>query len=123
MTTTTMIDIRQPDDWHLHIRDGEFLPDLLKHTSSQFARAVIMPNLKPPVVNVEMALQYRQRIVAALPTGSTFRPLMALYLTDNTSTQEVLRAKEAGMIGFKLYPAGATTNSDAGVTEIGRAHV
>ena len=120
MTTTTMIEIRRPDDWHLHIRDGEFLPDLLKHTSAQFARAVIMPNLKPPVVNVEMALQYRQRIVAALPTGSTFRPLMALYLTDNTSTQEVLRAKEAGMIGFKLYPAGATTNSDAGVTDLSK---
>lgn len=118
MTTTTMIEIRRPDDWHLHIRDGEFLPDLLKHTSAQFARAVIMPNLKPPVVNVEMALQYRQRIEAALPAGSSFVPLMTLYLTDNTSAQEVLKAKEAGMIGFKLYPAGATTNSDAGVTDL-----
>ena len=122
MTTTTMIEIRRPDDWHLHVRDGEFLPDLLKHTASQFGRAVIMPNLKPPVATVQMALEYRQRIEAALPSGSSFTPLMTLYLTDNTTAEEVSKAKDAGIVGFKLYPAGATTNSDAGVTDLARCH-
>lgn len=118
MSSIDILEICQPDDWHLHVRDGEFLPDLLKHTASQFQRAIIMPNLKPPVTTAEMAMAYRQRIISALPKGSTFDPLMVLYLTDNTSPEQVKRAKEAGVVGFKLYPAGATTNSDAGVTDI-----
>lgn len=118
MSSIDILEICQPDDWHLHVRDGEFLPDLLKHTASQFQRAIIMPNLKPPVTTAEMAMAYRQRIISALPKGSAFEPLMVLYLTDNTSPEQVKRAKEAGVVGFKLYPAGATTNSDAGVTDI-----
>ncbi len=118
MNSMNTLEICQPDDWHLHVRDGEFLPDLLKHTASQFQRAIIMPNLKPPVTTAEMAMAYKNRILAALPKGSSFEPLMVLYLTDNTSPEEVKKAKEAGVVGFKLYPAGATTNSDAGVTDI-----
>jgi dihydroorotase len=118
MSPVNTLEICQPDDWHLHVRDGEFLPDLLGHTASQFGRAIIMPNLKPPVTNADMAVAYKNRILNALPPGSNFEPLMVLYLTDNTTAIDVKRAKEVGVVGFKLYPAGATTNSDAGVTDI-----
>jgi len=118
MSSVNAIEITRPDDWHLHIRDGEVLADLLKHTASQFERAIIMPNLKPPVTTAEMAAAYKKRILAALPVGSSFTPLMVLYLTDNTSADEVKKAHQEGVVGFKLYPAGATTNSDAGVTDI-----
>ena len=118
MSSVNAIEITRPDDWHLHIRDGEVLADLLKHTASQFERAIIMPNLKPPVTTAEMAAAYKKRILAALPVGSSFTPLMVLYLTDNTSADEVKKAHQDGVVGFKLYPAGATTNSDAGVTDI-----
>ena len=111
----------RPDDWHLHLRDGEALRAVLPHTARQFARAVVMPNLKPPVTTTEMAAAYRQRIIAALPEGASFEPLMVLYLTDNTKPDEIHRAVDSGIVhGVKLYPAGATTNSDAGVTDIRR---
>ena len=114
------IQLIQPDDWHLHIRDGEVMKDVLADTARQFARAIIMPNLKPPVTTVELAKAYRSRIEANLKSLgiSGFTPLMTLYLTDNTSADAVRKAKAEGIIGFKLYPAGATTNSDAGVTDI-----
>ena len=121
----TRITITRPDDWHLHLRDGEPLRAVLPHTAKQFARAIIMPNLRPAVTTVEMALAYRARILAALPTAlqSAFEPLMTLYLTDNTEPAEIIRAKESGAIhGVKLYPAGATTNSDAGVTDIAKCY-
>ena len=118
MSEIKTIEITKPDDWHLHIRDNEFLPDLLKHTASQFSRAIIMPNLRPPVTTVDLANAYKARIKASLPTDSLFEPLMVLYLTDNTSALEVKKAKEHGVVAFKLYPAGATTNSDAGVTDL-----
>lgn len=117
--------ITRPDDWHLHLRDGEQLRAVLPHTAKQFARAIVMPNLKPPVVTVDMALAYRNRILAALPVDckASFEPLMTLYLTDNTSPAEIERARESGVIqGIKLYPAGATTNSDAGVTDLSKCH-
>ena len=123
---TSVITITRPDDWHLHLRDGEQLRAVLPHTAKQFARAIIMPNLRPPVVTVEMALAYRARILAALPAAlqSNFEPLMTLYLTDNTPPAEIARAKDSGVIhGVKLYPAGATTNSDAGVTDIAKCYV
>ncbi len=110
---------RRPDDWHLHLRDGDALAAVLPFTARQFARAVIMPNLNPPVTTVAMASAYRQRILAALPRGVSFEPLMTLYLTDSTSGEEIRNAKASGIvIGAKLYPAGATTHSDAGVTAI-----
>jgi len=113
------LNITRPDDWHLHLRDGEVLADLVPHTSRQFARAIIMPNLTPPVTTTEMATAYRQRILDAVPEGHQFEPLMSLYLTNNTPADEVIRAKDSGIVhGFKYYPAGATTNSDAGVTDI-----
>lgn len=121
----TSITITRPDDWHLHLRDGEQLRVVLAHTAKQFARAIIMPNLKPPVVTTDMALAYRARIQAALPETlqSGFEPLMTLYLTDNTPPAEIIRAKESGVVqGVKLYPAGATTNSDAGVTDIAKSY-
>ncbi|MER0216966.1 MAG: dihydroorotase [Nitrosomonas sp.] len=121
----TSITFTRPDDWHLHLRDGEQLRAVLAHTAKQFARAIIMPNLRPPVVTVEMALAYRARILAVLPAAlqSAFEPLMTLYLTDNTPPSEIIRAKESGVIhGVKLYPAGATTNSDAGVTDIAKCY-
>jgi dihydroorotase len=121
----TSITITHPDDWHLHLRDGEQLRAVLPHTAKQFARAIIMPNLKPPVVTTDMALAYRARILAALPAAlqSGFEPLMTLYLTDNTPPAEIIRAKESGVVhGVKLYPAGATTNSDAGVTDIAKCY-
>jgi dihydroorotase len=116
---TTTLRIRQPDDWHLHVRDGASLRSVIGFTAAQFARAIIMPNLKPPVTTAELATAYRQRILDALPPGSKFQPLMTLYLTNRTEPAEVDRAKATGFVhGFKLYPAGATTHSDAGVTDI-----
>jgi dihydroorotase len=115
----TSLTIRRPDDWHLHLRDGDALRAVVSHTAAQFARAIVMPNLKPPVTTTAQALAYRQRIIEALPPGSKFEPLMTLYLTDRTDPAEVDKAKASGAIhGFKLYPAGATTNSDSGVTDI-----
>jgi dihydroorotase len=111
--------LRRPDDWHLHLRDGEALRAVLPFTAARFARAIVMPNLKPPITTTEQALAYRGRILDALPAGMQFEPLMTLYLTDRTSPAEVDRAKASGLVhGFKLYPAGATTHSDAGVTDI-----
>jgi dihydroorotase len=120
----TQIEMIQPDDWHLHIRDGEVMKDVLADTARQFARAIIMPNLKPPVTTVELAKAYQLRIESNLKSlGITsFTPLMTLYLTDNTSADEVRKAKVAGIVAFKLYPAGATTNSDAGVSDIQRCY-
>jgi len=115
----TSLTIRRPDDWHLHLRDGAALRAVLPHTAAQFARAIVMPNLKPPVTTTARALEYRRRILDALPSGSKFEPLMTLYLTDRTDPSEVDQAKASGAVyGFKLYPAGATTNSDSGVTDI-----
>jgi len=113
------ITITNPDDWHLHVRDGDALRAVVPHTVAQFARAIIMPNLKPPVVNTELAQSYRDRVMAALPAASDFQPLMTLYLTDKTSAKEIQRAKSSGIVfAVKYYPAGATTNSDSGVTDI-----
>jgi len=118
MTTLTL---RRPDDWHLHLRDGDALAAVLPHTARQFARAIVMPNLKPPVTTTAAAADYRARILAALPAGLHFEPLMTLYLTDRTEPAEIVRAKASGIVhGCKLYPAGATTNSDSGVTDIRR---
>jgi len=111
--------ITRPDDWHLHLRDGALMQSVLPDTARQFARAIVMPNLRPPVTTTALALEYRQRILAALPAGMKFEPLMTLYLTDNTSAEEIRKAKASGVVhAVKLYPAGATTNSDAGVTDI-----
>ncbi len=113
--------ITRPDDWHLHLRDDEALKAVLPHTARQFARAIVMPNLKPPVTTVAQAAAYRDRILAALPAGMVFEPLMTLYLTDNTPAAEIRAAVESGFVkAVKLYPAGATTNSDAGVTDLAR---
>lgn len=113
------ITLTRPDDWHLHVRDGDVLPAVLPFTARCFSRAIIMPNLQPPVTTTAHALAYRERIVAALPPGATFRPLMTLYLTDTTPAAEIGRAMASGEVfGVKLYPAGATTNSDSGVTDI-----
>jgi len=113
------ITITRPDDWHLHLRDGDGLKSVLPHTAHQFARAIIMPNLKPPVTTTEQALAYRKRIMTALPQGLSFEPLMTLYLTDITTPEEIRKAKQSGLVhAVKLYPAGATTNSDAGVTNL-----
>ena len=118
---TDLLTLRRPDDWHLHLRDGAALAAVLPHTARQFARAIVMPNLKPPVTTTELAAAYRRRILAARPPGSDFEPLMTLYLTDNTATDEVDRAQASGIIaGLKMYPAGATTNSDSGVTDVRR---
>lgn len=113
------ITITRPDDWHLHLRDGAALKAVLPDTARQFARAIVMPNLRPPVTTTELALAYRERILQALPAGMAFEPLMTLYLTDNTSADEIAKAKASGQVhGVKLYPAGATTNSDSGVTSL-----
>ena len=122
MSTPTTLTITRPDDWHLHVRDGAPLSTVVPHTAAQFGRAIIMPNLKPPVITAAHALEYKQRIQAAVPAGVSFEPLMTLYLTDNTPPEEVARAKAAGVVAFKLYPAGATTNSDAGVTDIRKTY-
>ena len=113
--------ITRPNDWHLHLRDGEALKAVLPHTARQFARAIVMPNLKPPVRSVADAAAYRDRILAAVPAGQQFEPLMTLYLTDNTSPEEIIAAKASGFVkAVKYYPAGATTNSDLGVTDISK---
>ena len=108
----------RPDDWHLHVRDGEALQTVVPHTAAQFGRAIIMPNLKPPVTTAALAMAYKARILAAVPAGVQFEPLMTLYLTDNLPPEEIVKAKAAGVVACKLYPAGATTNSDAGVTDL-----
>ena len=115
MDTLTLI---QPDDWHVHVRDGAALHTVVPHTARQFARALIMPNLKPPVTTAQAALAYKARILAAVPAGLAFEPLMSLYLTDHLPPEEIARAADAGVVACKLYPAGATTHSDAGVTNI-----
>ncbi len=115
------IEIDRPDDWHLHLRDGAAMTDIVHLSARQFARAIIMPNLTSPVVTTEQAIEYRARILAALPPDSDFTPLMTLYLTDRTTPEEISRAHSSGAIAAcKLYPAGATTNSDSGVTDIAR---
>ena len=108
----TQLTITRPDDMHLHLRDGEAMHCVLPHTAARFARAIIMPNLRPPITTTAMAAAYRDRILAALPAGTTFEPLMTLYLTDNTAPGEIARARESGFVhAIKYYPAGATTNS------------
>jgi len=115
--------ITRPDDWHLHLRDGTALAAVLPHTARQFGRAIVMPNLKPPITTTAQASAYRERILSALPPGMDFQPLMTLYLTDNTPPDEIRRAKDSGFIhAVKLYPAGATTNSDAGVTALSKCY-
>jgi dihydroorotase len=114
--------ITRPDDWHLHVRDGAALDTVVPHTAAQFGRAIIMPNLKPPVTTAAQAVAYRDRIRAAVPAGLQFEPLMTLYLTDNLPADEIARAKDAGVVAAKLYPAGATTNSDAGVTDLRKTY-
>ena len=116
------ITITRPDDWHLHVRDGDALRTVVPHTAAQFARAIIMPNLKPPVTTAAQAMAYRDRILAAVPDGVQFEPLMTLYLTDLLPSDEIKRAKDAGVVALKLYPAGATTNSDAGVTDLRKTY-
>ncbi|WP_457323085.1 dihydroorotase, partial [Roseateles sp. P5_E11] len=114
--------LTRPDDWHLHLRDEAALASVLPYTARQFARAIVMPNLRPPVTTAAQAVAYRERILAALPEGLDFQPLMTMYLTDNTPPDEIKRAKDAGVVALKLYPAGATTNSDAGVTDISKTY-
>jgi dihydroorotase len=120
--TPQSLTITRPDDWHLHVRDGAALSTVVPHTAAQFGRAIIMPNLKPPVTTAEQALAYKARIQAAVPAGVQFEPLMTLYLTDNLPADEIARAKDAGVVAAKLYPAGATTNSDAGVTDLRKTY-
>lgn len=118
----TMLSFTRPDDWHLHLRDGALLEAVLPHTAAQFRRAIVMPNLRPPVTTTTLAAAYRERILAARPAGSDFEPLMTLYLTDNTLAEEIHAAKASGFVhAVKLYPAGATTNSDSGVTDLRHA--
>lgn len=118
-----ILTLRQPDDWHLHLRDGKVLADTVPHTARQFARAIVMPNLKPPVTTVVQALDYRQRILQTVPDGLAFDPLMTLYLTDSTTPDEVRSAKEHPEVhAFKLYPAGATTHSDSGLSNLESAY-
>ena len=119
---TEKLTITRPDDWHVHVRDGEALKTVVPHTAAQVARAIIMPNLRPPITTAEQAVAYRKRIQAAVPAGILFEPLMTLYLTDNLPPQEIRRAREAGVVAVKLYPAGATTNSDAGVTDMRKTY-
>ncbi|MCC6301270.1 MAG: dihydroorotase [Gammaproteobacteria bacterium] len=119
MNNLTLI---RPDDWHIHLRDGAALGTTVAHAAAQFARAIVMPNLAPPVVTAEQALAYRARILGHVPAGAKFEPLMTLYLTDNTPADEILRAKAAGVAALKLYPAGATTHSESGVTAIEKVY-
>jgi len=121
-TPPDTLTITRPDDWHVHVRDGAALATVVPHTAAQFGRALIMPNLRPPVTTTAQALAYRARIVAATPAGMAFEPLMSLYLTDNLAVQEIPLAQQAGIVALKLYPAGATTNSDAGVSDIRRIY-
>jgi len=117
------IELARPDDWHVHLRDGAALASVVKFTAARFGRAIVMPNLAPPVSTAALAAAYRERILAALPAGSRFEPLMTLYLTDVTRPEEIERAAQLGFVrGVKLYPAGATTHSDAGVNDMARAH-
>jgi dihydroorotase len=117
------ITLIRPDDWHLHLRDGDPMRAVLQDTAARFGRAIVMPNLRPPVTTTEAALGYRDRIVAALPAGSGFQPLMTLYLTDNSRPEEIARAKASGAVhAVKYYPAGATTNSDSGVSDLARCY-
>ncbi|GAB3465249.1 dihydroorotase [Massilia terrae] len=121
--TQQTITLIRPDDWHLHLRDGAHLSSVVAHSAHQFARAIVMPNLKPPVTTVAAAAAYRERILAALPAGVKFEPLMTLYLTDNTDPDEIRRARDTDFVhAVKLYPAGATTNSDAGVTDLKKCY-
>jgi dihydroorotase len=125
MSAMDTLTITRPDDWHLHLRDGTALAAVLPYTARQFARAIVMPNLRPPVTTAAAAVAYRERILAARPkdqAGADFEPLMTLYLTDNMAPEEITRAKAAGVVAVKLYPAGATTNSDAGVTDIHKTY-
>ncbi len=118
--TINLLTIIRPDDWHLHLRDGAALKAVLPDTARQFARAIVMPNLRPPVTTTQLASAYRQAILDVLPSDMVFEPLMTLYLTDKTSADEIKKAKASGFVhGVKLYPAGATTNSDSGVTNLG----
>jgi dihydroorotase len=121
-TVPTSLSLIRPDDWHLHVRDGAAMAAVVPATARQFGRAIIMPNLRPPVLTAEQAGAYRERILACLPEGLSFDPLMVIYLTDNTPAEEATRAKAAGAVAFKLYPAGATTNSDAGVTDLRKTY-
>jgi len=122
MTSATTLTMTRPDDWHLHVRDGAALQTVVPHTATQFGRAIIMPNLRPPVTTAAQAVAYRERIRAAVPAGLKFEPLMTLYLTDNLAADEIRRARDAGVVAVKLYPAGATTNSDAGVTDLRKTY-
>ena len=121
-TAPQTLTITRPDDWHLHVRDGAALADVVPHTAAQFGRAIIMPNLRPPVTTTAQALSYKERIAQSVPAQTAFEPLMTLYLTDNTPPDEIARAADAGIVALKLYPAGATTNSDAGVTDIRKTY-
>lgn len=121
--TPTRLEITRPDDWHLHLRDGDALASVIAHTAQRFARAIVMPNLKPPVTTVAQAEDYRRRILASLPVGARFQPLMTLYLTENTPVEEITRAKASDSVfAVKYYPAGATTNSQSGVRELSRVY-
>jgi dihydroorotase len=122
MSLPTELTLIRPDDWHLHLRDGAAMAAVLPYSARQFGRAIIMPNLKPPITTAAQAAAYRARILAALPAGSRFQPLMTLYLTDRLPASEIGPAAAAGVVAVKLYPAGATTNSDAGVTDIRHCH-
>lgn len=119
---TQEISLTRPDDWHIHLRDGAALQRTVADAARCFGRAIVMPNLVPPVLDADQALAYRERILAARPEGSQFEPLMVLYLTDNTRPEDIVRAREAGVVAGKLYPAGATTNSDSGVTRLDRLY-
>ncbi len=119
---TNALTLTRPDDFHLHLRDGEILRTVVPHSAAQFGRAVIMPNLRPPVTTTRAALAYRDRIRAVVPEAAQFEPLMTLYLTDDLPVDEVKRARDAGVVAVKLYPAGATTNSDDGVTDVRKVY-
>jgi dihydroorotase len=122
-SSAASITLTRPDDWHLHLRDGAALASVLPDSARQFARAIVMPNLKPPVTTTAQAAAYRERILAVLPPQLKFEPLMTLYLTDKTPADEIQRAKDSGVVhAVKLYPAGATTNSDAGVTDLTKCY-
>ena len=122
MSAMDTLTLTQPDDWHLHLRDGDALRTVVPHTAAQFGRAVVMPNLKPPITSTAAALAYQARIRAAVPAGLSFEPLMTLYLTDHLPAAEIATAAAAGVVALKFYPAGATTHSDAGVTDIRKAY-
>ncbi|MBY0418852.1 MAG: amidohydrolase family protein, partial [Pararheinheimera sp.] len=118
----TELILQTPDDWHLHFRDGDMLKETVAATARCFKRAIVMPNLVPPVTNAAEALAYKERILAARPAGSSFEPLMVLYLTDKTTAEEIKAAKTAGVVAAKLYPAGATTNSHSGVSSLSKLY-